>query len=53
MKIIAKAVNRASIEPRPESRLADRNATHFGQSFVVVGRPRDHVDVRVDVVHEK
>ena len=51
VKVIAKPIDAASIESRPESRFANRDATHFCKRLVVVGRPRNHVDVRVDIVH--
>ena len=45
-------VGAAAIETGPERGFAHRDAPHLGQGFVVVGGPRDHVDVGIDVVHE-
>ena len=50
-EVVAKAIDRAAVEARPKRRLADADAAHLGQGFVVVGGPRDHVDVGVEVVH--
>ena len=50
-EVVAKAVDAAAVEAGPERRLAHGDAAHLGQRLVVVGGPRDHVDVRVDVVH--
>ena len=50
-EVVAEALDAAAVEPGPERRLAHRHAAHQGQPLVVVGGPRDHVDVRVDVVH--
>ena len=50
-EVIAKAVDGAAIEAGPEGRLAHGDAAHLGQRLVVVGDARDHVDVRIDVIH--
>ena len=50
-EVVAKAVDAAAIEAGPKRRLAHGDAAHLGERLVVVGRPRDHVDVRIDVVH--
>ena len=51
VKVITEPVDGTTIKPRPERRFAHRHATHACQRGVVVGRARDHVDVRIDVVH--
>src|SRR5438552_18722690 len=48
-EIIAKPLHRAPIETCPEGGFAQRHAAALRHALVVVGNPRDHVDVRVDV----
>src|SRR5205823_4859267 len=50
-EIIAKALHRAAVKPRPKRRLAQRHAPHPRQRVIVVGDPRHHVNMWVDVVH--
>src|SRR5262249_26019641 len=50
-EIIAKALHRAAIEAGPESRLAHGLAAALGHALVIVGATRNHVNVRIDVVH--
>ena len=50
-KIIAKAVDGAAIEAGPKRRLAQADAAHLGQRLVIVGGPRDHVNVRIEKIH--
>ena len=52
-KVVAKAIDTTTIIARPKGRFADRDAAHFGERLVVVGGPRDHVYVWVEVVHGK
>ena len=51
LEVVAKPGDAAAIVPGPERRLAHRDAAHLGERLVVVRRPRDHVDVWIDVVH--
>ena len=51
LEIVAKALDAPPVVPRPEGRLAYSDAAHFGQRLVVVRGPRDHVNMRIDVVH--
>ena len=51
-EVIAEALGGAAIEAGPEGRLADGDAAALGHAVVVVGDAGDHVDVRVDVVHQ-
>src|ERR1700730_17518320 len=48
-EIVAKPLHRAAIEAGPEGRLAQRYAAALGHALIVVGDPRDHMDVRVDI----
>lgn len=50
-EIIAKTLDAPSIEAGPERRFAHCDAAHFGERLIIVGGPRDHMDVRVDVIH--
>src|SRR4051794_39264405 len=50
-KVIAKPLHRAAIEPRPKRRLAQRHTSHPRQRLIVVGDPRHHMNMWVDVVH--
>ncbi len=50
-EIIAETGDAATVVAGPKRGFADRDAAHFGQRLVVVGCPRNHVDVGVDVVH--
>ena len=47
-EVVAEALGGAAVEPGPEGRLADRRAAAQGHAVVVVGGPRDHVDVGVE-----
>ena len=51
VKVVAKAVHRTAIKSSPEGRFAHSDTPHFGERFVIVGCARNHVDVRIDVVH--
>src|SRR5262249_21006580 len=51
-EVIAKALRRAAIEPSPERRLRDGGAAGVGHALIVVRDARDHVNMRVDVVHD-
>ena len=51
LEVVAKPVDAAAVVAGPKRRLAHRHAAHLGERLVVVRRPRDHVDVGVDVVH--
>src|SRR6516225_6820566 len=50
-EIIAKPLHRAAVEAGPESRLAHSLAAALGHALVIIGNARDHVNVRVDVIH--
>ena len=52
-KVVAEPIDTATVVARPESRLAHRHASHPRQRRVVVGGPRHHVNMGVDVVHGK
>src|SRR6266540_1926930 len=50
-EVVVEALCTAAVETRPERRFGDRGALGVGHALVVVRGPRDHVDVRVDVLH--
>ncbi len=50
-EVIAEALDAAAIEARPKRRFAQGNTAHLGQSFIIVGGARDHVNMRIDEVH--
>ena len=50
-KVVSKPVHRAAVVTGPKSGFADRDASHPRQRFVVVGGSRNHVQMRIDVVH--
>ena len=50
-EVVAKRFGAAAIEPGPEGRFTEGDAPHAGHPFVVVGGPRNHVDMRIDEVH--
>src|SRR5262249_51195865 len=52
VKVITEAVSRATIEAGPEGRVAQRPATTLGHALIIVGNPRGHMDVGVNVVHD-
>src|SRR5206468_7746360 len=47
-EVVVEGGGAAAVEPGPEGRLADGRALGIAHADVVVGRPRDHVDVRVE-----
>jgi len=51
-EVVAEPFGGAAIETGPERRLANGDAAALSHALIVVGHARDHVDVRVDVVHE-
>ena len=52
-EIVAKSLHRPTIEAGPKRGLRDGDAAGIGHPLVVVSDARDHVDMRVDVVHEE
>ena len=50
-KVIVKAVDGTAVEPGPEGRFANRQASRRGDFHVVIGDAADHVGVRFDVFH--
>ena len=50
-KIIAEPLRAGAVETRPERGLAHEHATGQRHPLVVVGNPRHHVDVRIDILH--
>jgi hypothetical protein len=52
-EVVAEPLGPRTVEPRPERRLAHQDAAGQGHPLVVVRGPRDHVDVRVDVIHNR
>src|SRR6516165_6013872 len=52
-EIIVKALSRSAVEAGPESRFAERDTAALGHALIVIRDPRDHVDVRIDVIHTR
>ena len=50
-EVVEESSRRGTVEPGPEGRLRHRDAARLGHPRVVVRRPADHVDVRVDIGH--
>ena len=50
-KVIAKTVDAAAVESRPERRFADGDAAHPRHPLVVIRHTGNHVHVGVDVIH--
>src|SRR5262249_26696459 len=50
-EVITEAFRRAAVEAGPERRLAQGDAAAVGHALIVVRDARNHVNVRVDVVH--
>ena len=51
-EVVLEAVGRAAVPPGPEGGLRQRDAAAQRHLLVVVGGPRDHVGVDVDVLHQ-
>src|SRR5262249_33509686 len=52
-EVVAEAFSRAAIEARPARQLRNRQAAALRHALVVVGDAGDHVNMRIDVVHER